>query len=112
MPLGGTRVVDYDAADIEVDPDADQGTAVFILDTQGDFETADLLEMASVRYQHFRDEMGDDGYNVLLEVDITLLESFSEDVTDRIGAAFRQVVRGSDYYISQVLPHPKRIAGD
>lgn len=103
---GNTRV----GADLDADPD--QGTAVYLLDAQEEFEAADLLEVATLRYGWYEDSYGEDHCQAVLEVDVRLLPHYTDAVLEAVGSALRKVHAAGSIWISDVVAEPRRVTGD
>jgi hypothetical protein len=95
-------------ADIDLDNDADVATAVLLLDAQGDHETADLLEIAPLAYEH----QDWSEYRARLEVEIALLHLYTEEVCLRIQGALNAVLRASPEWVPSVVPYSRKVQGD
>jgi hypothetical protein len=76
-----------------IDAYPDVGTAVFLLDAQGDHETADLLEIASLTYDLWNSNFAQYQYLAKLAVETALLHLYTQDVCGRIETALNDVLR-------------------
>jgi hypothetical protein len=96
----------------ELDLDSDQGSAVFVLDGQEQFEAADLLEFATMTYRPDGWTEGTYWYNIYLAVEPTLLARYTPEVCEAIRNAVKLIHLPDPVGFSDCIPHPKRVLGD
>jgi hypothetical protein len=96
---------------LNYDADTHQGTAVMLLDARGQQEAADLLEIARMSYRWAEWE-GVDWYRVILETEIPLLPSYTDQICDQIGDALATVHAARSFGVKWVLPVPLSVGGD
>jgi hypothetical protein len=94
----------------ELDTLRAQGTAVFLLDHLGKFEAADLLELASLKYQlcPFRD----DKLIPHFEVDIDSFSAWTDAVVEDVRSALKTTHQSDPFGLGLITVAPKRVQGD
>jgi len=96
-----------------LDADAFQGTTVFLLDARGEFEAANLLEIASLGLRREENEYNREPYLVAeLAVDVALFDSYTDDLKDRVRKALNDAVGAVGEQIGWMTIYPKPITGD
>jgi hypothetical protein len=92
-----------------LDGSQDLGTAVYMIEGEGDTETASLVEIAELVYEESCDDFGNSSLTPTLFVEPFLFPRYTDEVAAALGRALDRLNRNVDLRIYSLIIVPKRI---
>jgi hypothetical protein len=92
--------------------DEAQGTAVLLLAARGHDEAADLLEIASLRFEWAYTDRGREYWNVYMGVDLNLLDAHDDATVALVTAALDGAHLSVNEGVASIIVHPRPVEGD